>query len=136
MQAALHQQLAFSLVNEFDRLRGRGFAVVDVDDFELPDVEPVLARDRRVLAGRTNQDRLDKSGLRSVYAAAERSLVTRVNRYRRRRCDLFRGSNQAVVFRVGAARCGVDLSESHDDPSVPIKVKIRLRSLGAVLPES
>src|SRR4029077_793208 len=79
---------------------------------------------------------LDKSGLRSVYAAAQRSLVTRVNRYRRRRCDLFRGSNQAVVFRVGAARCGVDLSESHDDPSVPIKVKIRLRSLGAVLPES
>src|SRR4029077_20789631 len=32
--------------------------------------------------------------------------------------------------------CGIDLSESHDGPSVPIKVKMRLRSLGAVLPES
>jgi hypothetical protein len=50
-----------------------------------------------------------------------------MNRDRGCRRDFLRGSNQAVVFRVRAARCGIDLSESHDDPSVTNKPKAKVR---------
>ena len=45
VQAALHQQLAFGLVDELDRL-GRGrLAVRRIDDLESVDLEIVLAGD-------------------------------------------------------------------------------------------
>jgi hypothetical protein len=71
VQAALHQEFAFCLVNQFDGLCGRRFAVRRVNDPETTDVEIVLARDAADLAGRPDQDWLDDARLGSLRGPAQ-----------------------------------------------------------------
>src|SRR4029079_10653185 len=45
VQAAFHQQLAFGFMNQLDRLRRRGLAVLRVDQLKSADIELILACD-------------------------------------------------------------------------------------------
>ena len=62
VQAALHQQFAFGLVNELNAFRRRGIAVRHVDDLEASNVNAELLRGRRDLARRSDQNGHDDPG--------------------------------------------------------------------------
>ena len=49
MQAPFHQELAFALMHELDRLCGRRVAVFGIDHFEPADIELMVACDGRDL---------------------------------------------------------------------------------------
>ena len=99
MQAALHQQLALRLVDEFDRLCGGRIAMRDVDDLELPDVDLVLARDGGDLVCRADEDRNDDAGLGGLDRTAQRGLVARMHDDRLRWRDALRAGDQSIILR-------------------------------------
>src|SRR5262249_23612846 len=101
VQAALHQELAFGLMDQLDPLRRRGVAVRHVDKFEALDIEPMLARDSFDLAGRSNEDGFDDPRFRRLDGAAQRRFVAGVNDDSRRRRYLFRAGDQPLVLRSG-----------------------------------
>ena len=70
VQAALHQELAFGLVDQLDRLRRRGFAVRHVDDFVATDIETMLAGNAGNLGGRSHEDRNNDARFRCFNGAA------------------------------------------------------------------
>src|SRR6266511_3754728 len=70
VQAALHQELAFGLVDQLDRFCRRGVAVGHVDDLEAVDIETMLAGDAGNLGGRSHEDRFDDARFRRLDGAA------------------------------------------------------------------
>ena len=101
MQAALHQQLALGLANQFDGPGGGSLAVWHIDDFEALDVEVVLARHRRDLPGRPDQDRDNDAGFCRLGRPAQGSLVARMHHDSRCRRHRLGTRDQAVVFTAG-----------------------------------
>src|ERR1700745_1670410 len=98
MQAALHQQLAFCLMNQLNGLRGGGLAVGCIDEFEAADVNRMLARRTSNLASWSDQDRLNDSSLRCLRRPAQRRFVARVNDKSCRSRNRFRPLDQPVVL--------------------------------------
>src|SRR5712675_669818 len=127
MQAALHQQLAFGLMDQLDRLGRRSVAVGYVHDLVLADVDLVLARDGGDLRFRPHQNRHDDAGFGGLGRTAQGGLVTGMHhdRFRGRRTLRFR--NQAVVLRAGplaggntSYRSNVTVSLGHDPDSLAV----------------
>src|SRR5215510_399573 len=114
VQAALHQQLAFGLVDQLDRFCRRGVAVGHVDDLETVDVETMLTSDGRNLGSGPHEDRFDDPGFRRLDGAAQRRLFARMNDDGRRRRDLLGSSDQPLVFRSGRIAHRADRSDVAD----------------------
>jgi hypothetical protein len=66
VQAALHQHLAFSGVDQFDSFGGRLVAVCGINDLETGNIETKFGGRIRDLLARTHQHRLDDAGARAV----------------------------------------------------------------------
>ena len=71
VQAALHQELAFALADELNRLIRRGVAVRRVDNFEAADVEPVRASDGGNFRNGPHENGDDDAGVRSLDRASQ-----------------------------------------------------------------
>src|SRR5262245_8985133 len=99
VQAALHQQLAFGLVDQLDRFCRRGVAVRHVDDLVAADIETMLASDGRNLRDRSDENRNDDPGFRRLDGAAQRGLFAGMNDDGRRRRDLLGAGDQSLVLR-------------------------------------
>jgi hypothetical protein len=106
VQAALHQELAFGLMDQLDRLSSRRVAVGHIDDLETADVETMLTSEGRNLDGRSNQDRFDDTGFRRLDGAAQRRFFAGVHDDGRRWGDLLCPGDQPLVLRGGGSPTG------------------------------
>src|SRR5215212_7203107 len=104
MQAALHQGLAFALMDHFDRLGRCGFTVRDVDNLETCDVQ-IVPRGRVLdLRCRTHQDWLDDPGLSGLHGATQGTFIAWMHDEGRHHRYLLRCRNQAIILRPWRAR--------------------------------
>jgi len=112
--AAFHQQFALRLADQFDRLGGGGFAVGDVDDLVLADVETMLLRHCADLFCRTDKDRHDDAGFRGFERAAKRAFIARVGHNGDRSGHLLCSSNEPLVFRRWRVADRADRGDASD----------------------
>ena len=109
MKAALHQQLALGLVNQFHGPGCSRFTMGGVDDLELRDIEIVLRRDRLDLGRRSDQDRLDDAGGSGFADAPQRRLVAWMHHQRDGgRHLLGQGHEQPVILALRLCLAALD----------------------------
>src|SRR5262249_41938010 len=101
VEAALHQELAFRLLDELHRLRRRRMAMRNVDDLEATDVETMLAGYGLNFGGRPDKDGNDDAGVRRFDRAAQRRLFARVNDDGPRGGNLLGPGDQPLALRSG-----------------------------------
>src|SRR5215813_1705124 len=100
VQAAFHQQLALSLADQLNGLRGGRIAMRSIDDRKTADVKIMLASHRVNARGRTYKRGNDNAGFGRLYCATQRGFVAWVHNDRRRRRYLLGARYQPIILGV------------------------------------